>query len=272
MAIWQQYKYDFVEGQKVGLLNKGINTQFIVYRLNETLIDAGPSNQWKHVRSFLKQNPPSQLLLTHHHEDHSGNAQRIAKLYKLTPKAPSLSREKLASGYPTPLIQKLVWGNPQPVKTIPLNALEYLADGTKIIPVATPGHSKDLTCFLLPQQGYFFSGDLYLAKTIKLLRKDEDLSQIIVSLRKALSLDFETLFCPHGGIFQQGKFALQGKLNNILTLCSKAQTLRDKGWDYQSITTELLGPEDMIAKLSRGNLSRLNLIKQCCLVNPKLIS
>jgi len=266
MPVRQHYTHEIVEGRKVGRLDKGINTQFIVYRMNETVIDAGPSNQWRHVRSFLDQVPVKQLLLTHHHEDHSGNAQRIADRFDLVPKAPRLSQQKLANGYPTPMIQKIVWGNPRPVKTETLGETEYLADGSSILSVATPGHAKDLTCYLLPEQGYFFSGDLYIAKTIKLLRSDEDLPQMITSLKKAISLDFEVLFCPHGGVFKDGKKALQGKLKNILELCSKVQELDQRGWDENQITLKLLGQEDMIGKLSRGNFSRLNLVTQCKLV------
>lgn len=266
MTIRQQYKHELVTGQKVGRFNWGINTQFIVYRINETVIDSGPSNQWRHVRSFLQNEPVRQLLLTHHHEDHSGNAQRIAKVFNLTPKAPELSQQKLARSYPTPLIQKLVWGNPMAVRTKAIKETEFLANGSPIRPVATPGHAKDLTCYFLPEQGYLFAGDLYIAKTIKLLRSDEDLTQMINSLKKAIGLDFEVLFCPHGGIKKQGKSALQGKLNNILELCEKAQALNKKGWDDKRISMQLLGPEDMVAKMSRGNLSRLNLIKQCCRV------
>jgi len=266
MPVRQHYQHEVVEGQKVGRMNMGINTQFIVYRIGDTVIDSGPSNQWKHVYPFLDQAPVKQLLLTHHHEDHSGNAQRIAERFKLTPKAPSLAQEKLANGYPTPLIQKMVWGSPRPVKTETLQDTEYLSDGSPIKPIHTPGHAKDLTCFLLPNQGYFFSGDLYIAKTIKLLRIDEDLPQLINSLKKAIALDFETLFCPHGGIIKDGRQALQGKLNNILKLCAQAQELTQKGWDDEEITLHLLGPEDMVTKMSFGNLSRFNLITQCGLV------
>lgn len=266
MPIRQEYKHDIVKGRKVGLLKMGINTQFIVYRIGDTVFDAGPSNQWRHVQSFLSQLPVTQLLLTHHHEDHSGNAQRIAKLYNITPKAPALAQAKLAKGYPTPLIQKIVWGNPKPVKTEPLKDVEYLSDGSTIKPIATPGHAKDLTCFLLPEQGYFFSGDLYIARTIKLLRSDENLSQLVESLNKAISLDFDILFCPHGGIIENGKQALRSKRDRILELCNKVQALDKKGWETEQISLQLLGSEDIVSKLSRGNFSRLNLVNQCRLV------
>jgi len=262
MPIRQYYKHENVEGCKIGRFNLGINTQFIVYRIGDTVIDAGPSNQWRHVKSFLNQSPVRQLLLTHHHEDHSGNAERIAKKFNLTPRAPSLSQAKLANGYRTPLIQKLIWGNPKKTKTDAINETEYLSDGTSIVPVHTPGHAKDLTCYLLPERGYFFSGDLYIARNLKLLRSDENLPVLVESLRKAIRLDFKTMFCPHGGIFENGKEMLTTKLNNILTLCEKAQKLKKQGLSHQQITLKLLGPENMVGKLSRGNFSKINLIKQ----------
>ena len=266
MSIRQYYEHKKVKGLKVGRLNGGINTQFIVYRIGDTVIDTGPSNQWRYVRPYLSEAPVRQLLLTHHHEDHTGNARRIARHFKLIPKAPLLSQKKLASGYATPLIQKIVWGSPQPVNTEPLEDIEYLSDGSPIVPVATPGHAKDLTCFHLPDKGYLFSGDLYIARTIKIMRSDEKLTEMISSLKKAIALDFDTLFCPHGGIFENGRQALEGKLHNILKLCNQVKELKLKGWDEQQILIELLGPEDWVAKISSGNLSRLNLIKQCSVV------
>jgi len=266
MSVRKHYQHEDVQGLKVGRYNLGINTQFIIYRMHETIIDAGPSNQWRYVQSYLSQSPVNQLLLTHHHEDHAGNAQSIAKHFHITPKAPALSQDKLATGYPTPVMQKLIWGNQKPVTTKNLGEMEYLADGTIVKPVATPGHSKDLTCFYLPEKGYLFSGDLFIARTIKIMRSDENLPQMITSLKKAIDLDFDTLFCSHGGIFKNGKQVLQEKLDRIIELCSKVHQLTNTGLSLKEVSMRLLGPEDNIAKLTKGNLSRLNLIKQCSLV------
>ncbi len=267
MSIRKHYQYESVKGIKVGRLNLGINTQFILYRIDETVIDAGPSNQWRYIRKFLSQSAVKQLLLTHHHEDHTGNASRIAQHYKITPKAPELSQAKLAEGYATPGLQKIIWGNPKPVETETLRDTEYLDDGSKIIPIATPGHSKDLTCLYFPEQGYVFSGDLFIARTVKIMRSDENLLQMITSLEKVLSLDFRTLFCSHAGIIKNGKEVLQEKLDRIIELCARVQELSQQGLNLDEISFQLLGPEDRIAKITRGNLCRLNLIKQCNLVN-----
>lgn len=262
MPIRKTYEFERVAGAKVGRLNQGINTQFIVYRIDETVIDTGPSNQWRHVKQFLSSRPVEQLLLTHHHEDHSGNAHSISVTHGVLPKAPALAQEKLANGYKTPFLQKLVWGSLVPVETQTLKEQECLADGSRIISVHTPGHAKDLTCFFLPDQGYFFSGDLFIARKLKMLRSDENLQQLIESIQKVLKLDFKTLFCPHGGVIEDGKIALQQKLDNILETCEKAQSLHKEGMGLDDITHQILGPEDMVAKLTGGNFCKMNLVRQ----------
>jgi len=262
MPVRQTYQFEGVRGVKVGRLNQGINTQFIVYRIGDTVIDTGPSNQWRYVKGFLDSQPVSQLLLTHHHEDHSGNADRIAKQYGLTPKAPKLAQVKLSNGYKTPLMQKIVWGSPRPVDTQALKETEFLSNGEKIIPVHTPGHAKDLTCFYLPQKAYFFSGDLFISRKLKLLRSDENLQQILDSIDKVLTLDFNILFCPHGGIQEKGKRVLKEKRDNIYQTCEVAQKYQKQGLSLEAITEKVLGPEDMIAKISGGNFSKRNLIRE----------
>ena len=261
MTVRKQFDYENVNAIKVGLLNAGINTNFIVYRIGDTLIDTGPSNQWRHVKPFVSANPVNQLLLTHHHEDHSGNASRIAQLCDLTPKAPALAYDKLAKGYRTPLVQRIVWGSPKPVHTQALKEVEYLSDGTLIVPVHTPGHAKDLTCFHLPEKGWLFSGDLYIAKSLKYLRVDEDLPELIKSIQKVLKLDFDTAFCPHGGVIKDARAAFTTKLDNLLGMCAKAQALNQKGLGITEITKEILGEEDLISKVSRYNISKGNLIR-----------
>lgn len=262
MSVRAHYEYEGVQGIKVGRLAQGINTQFIVYRMGETVIDSGPSNQWKYVQPFLQKKPVKQLLLTHHHEDHAGNAQRIADEHGVLPKAPKLGQAKMASGYKIPLLQQVVWGKPIPVKTQPLGEVEYLADGSEVIPVHTPGHAKDLTVFYLPKQKYLFSGDLFISRKLKMLRVDENLFQLMDSIRCILDLDFEVVFCPHAGVIEDGKQALKDKYKYLIELCGKVKSMGDEGKNAESIAESILGPESMIARLTGGNFSQINLIKE----------
>ena len=270
MAVRNTYDHEngphSVHGFRTGRFDFGINTTFIIYRLGETLIDAGPTNQWSTIKRVLKPLTIKTLLITHHHEDHSGNANRISKLKKLLPYAPLLGQEKLAKGYPTPLLQKLIWGSPLKVKTQTLPEQLVINEGldcqTTVMAIPTPGHAKDLTCLFFPEQKYLFSGDMYISKSLKYLRSDENLTQLIESLKTLIALDFEILFCPHRGIVKEGKQALKDKLQNLLTLCAKSQELMQQGLTETEIVVKLLGPEDGLAKLSKFNISKGNLIRQ----------
>ncbi|MBL4798761.1 MAG: MBL fold metallo-hydrolase [Oleispira sp.] len=277
MTVRNTYEYEngpfSVHGFRTGRFDFGINTTFIIYRIGETLIDAGPSNQWSTIKRVLKPLAINTLLITHHHEDHSGNANRISKLKKLTPYAPALGQDKLAKGYPTPLLQKLIWGSPLKVQTqtLPESLIvnENSDSQVEVIAIPTPGHAKDLTCLFFPQQKYLFSGDMYISKSLKYLRSDENLAQLMASLRVLIALDFEILFCPHRGIVEKGKQALEDKLQNLLNLCQQSQQLMAQGLTEADIVIQLLGPEDRLAKISKFNISKGNLIRQAMLYEFK---
>jgi glyoxylase-like metal-dependent hydrolase (beta-lactamase superfamily II) len=268
MPIRERFKLGPVEGVRVGRFNKGVNTTFVLYRWADTLIDAGPTNQWKPVRSFLDEKPLRQLLLTHHHEDHAGNAARISNRYNLTPIAPQQCENKLTNGYKTPLLQRIIWGRPQAVATTALPDQVPMPDGSTLVPLHTPGHARDLHVFHIPDQGWLFSGDLFIARAIRYLRSDEDLQLLVNSIRKALELDFDTLFCPHRGIVEKtGKDMLSQKLDNILKLCQQAQDLNAQGVETDQIVIKLLGPEDYMAKSTRFNFSKRNMITEALKVS-----
>ncbi len=267
MPIHQRVEHNGVQGARVGRFNRGINTTFVVYRIGDTVIDTGPSNQWPSVRTFLDETPPNQLLLTHHHEDHSGNASRIAQRYELMPLAPELGRDKLASGYRTPLIQKLVWGSPRPVQTQPLPDRIEIGPDCTLIPLATPGHAKDLTCLLWEQRGYLFGGDLYLSKSLTHLRSDENLQHLLQSIAKVLRLDWDVLFCSHRGIVAEGHAALTQKFDNLKRLCEQSRELHTQGVVEAEAVERLLGPEDGLSKISRYNICKRNLVRQAATVS-----
>ncbi|WP_169566508.1 MBL fold metallo-hydrolase [Sneathiella limimaris] len=262
MPLFKRYKYDCVDGARFGRFKGGVNTTFIIYRIGSTVIDTGPSNQWRYVKRFLDEKPVEQVLLTHHHEDHSGNAGRISEYFNLKPLAPSLSQDKLRKGYKTPLLQKLIWGSPRKVETNPLPQSLTLSNELHLTAHHTPGHAKDLHVFHVPERGWLFSGDLYISKSLKYLRSDEDLSLLMSSIEKALKLDFDRLFCPHRGILENGKAELQQKLTNMQELCEKVHELHTNGAEVEEIVIRLLGPEDHMAKVTRYNFSKRNLFTE----------
>ncbi|MGH1374167.1 MAG: MBL fold metallo-hydrolase [Cellvibrionaceae bacterium] len=262
MAVLDSFSYHDLDAHRVGRFNLGINTSFICYRLEGTLIDCGPSNQWKYVKPFVEQKPVEQVLLTHHHEDHSGNAASIYQLTGIQPQAPDITIDILKRGFKIPPTQRVIWGSAGTFEARKLHQ-DLTIGGDKVTQIFTPGHAKDMTCYLLEDRGWLFSADLYIANHLKFLRSDEHIPTLLQSTKQALLSNFDTLICPHRGVVENGKNKLQEKYDYIVELSEKAQTLRDRGLDAIAISQTLLGKEGLMSKMSGYNFSKRNLIKSC---------
>ena len=82
----------------------------------------------------------------------------------------------------------------------------------------TPGHSPDHVCFYDRSRGFLFTGDLFLGERQRYLRDDEDLEQIIGSLRAATSLPLQRVFCAHRGPLRDGPAALRRRLDGLVSI------------------------------------------------------
>ncbi|SDJ83193.1 MBL fold metallo-hydrolase [Microbulbifer yueqingensis] len=269
MSVIESFRFKDLEAVRVGRFNLGVNTTFVVYRLGGTVIDTGPSNQWRQVRPFIRQRELTQLLLTHHHEDHSGNAGAIYRLTGVQPTAPALTGEILRRGFRIPPIQRLIWGTAPRVEARPLP--EEIRIGTeRVEPLFTPGHAKDMACYLLPDRGWLFSADLYIANYLKMLRIDEDVSTLLQSIQAVLARDFAVIICPHRGVVENGRARLREKYDYLVDLASSAQELYATGLGLEAIAHRLLGREELVGVASRYNFSKRNLIESCLRVDLSL--
>ncbi len=263
MPAVERLAFADVEGLRVGRFRSQINTTCILYRLGETVIDTGPPNQWRTVRRFLAERRVRRVVVTHHHEDHGGNLAAIGRAHRADLFSPPEGIGRLAGGFPLEWYRRLIWGAPDRVEAAPLPVRLDLEGGWTLEPLAAPGHSTDMTCFLEPGRGWLFTGDLYISSRLRYLRADEDLPAMIESLRRVLERDFATVLCSHRGVVEDGKAALGRKLDYLLELCGRARELAAAGRDLRAITRELLGAEDAMSRLTRYHFSKRNLIAGC---------
>lgn len=265
MAIFEQLQHQQVSAIRVGRFNQGINTTFVVYQLFDTLIDTGPVNQWRYVKHFAQQQQVKQVLLTHFHEDHSGNAFGLqqAGVHVLAPK---LTQQLITKPYKMPLIQKIIWGTPKGAEVELMPEQIFIGEQYPVTKIPVPGHCDEMYAYLLADKGWLFSGDLYIAGKVKYLHRHENFTEQVASLKRALSYDFEVMFCPHRGIVQNGKQALANKLDYLENLIAKAKQLHQQGIDIKHITTKLLGKEDGLYYLSGGEFAKHHLITACIAV------
>jgi len=263
MSAIEKLNHGLVSGLRVGRFNKGINTTFVVYSYKDILIDTGPINQWQYVEAFISEHPIRHVLLTHHHEDHTGNAAYISNKLQIPVYSNVHCQQLVKQKFTIPAIQKLIWGTAEPVNAGLLEKTFESEQGVKLEVLLTPGHTNDMSCFYDAQNGFLFTGDLYIATQVRYFHKDEDLAKQLQSLNKVLSLDFETAFCPHRGIMKNGKADLTKKRDFILALADKIKNLAKQGLSSAQITKRVLGKEGLFPLLSGFHFTKKGLVEAC---------
>lgn len=269
MGVLQRLEFEGVEGLRMGRFGDQLNTACILYRIGETVIDTGPPNQWRKVRRFLEERSVEQVLLTHHHEDHGGNGGHIAARWRARLFAHEKGLPLHQNGYHLPLYRRLVWGRPRhkfQAEILPERV--RLQDGLCLEPIATPGHAEDQVCFLEPNRGWLFSGDLYISGKPKYLRKEENPNEEIQSLRRVLEHDFDTLFCAHRGIVEKGYQAIKAKLQYLVALREQVRYYQQKGDPLKRIKKRLMGGERFLFWFSLGDFSKWNYIRAFAAPSP----
>jgi glyoxylase-like metal-dependent hydrolase (beta-lactamase superfamily II) len=260
MRFCRTYPFDYgIQGFMLGwsLAGPPLMTVYC-YIFDSIMIDTGLSHMEKAVVHIACENRVRRVFLTHHHEDHSGNAAAIHGSLSADIYGHPLTCEKLQKPFSILPYQKYVWGRSTTVgvKSFPDEIDTPLG---KLVPVHTPGHAKDHTSFFLPERGILFSGDLYLADRIRYFRSDEDMGTQIESLKAVLQLDFDILLCAHYPKRKNGIQHVRKKLEFLEDLFGSIIDLWEKGLPEKRIFHELKLKEDHFMKFfCFGNVSMLN--------------
>lgn len=228
------------------------------YLVDGLLIDTGPPATNHELDRLLNDLRVQTVVLTHAHEDHSGaSPQLLAR--GLTPLAHPMALDTLAHPPHQRPYQLVTWGRWPASDASPIGE-EVATPEFHFRVLRTPGHSADHLSFYEDRTGWLFGGDLYLSAYVKVLRQDEDPHQTIASLRAVLSLPITTLFCSSGKIIENGRAALQRKLDFMERLRNEAKDRQAKGMEARRIRLDLLGRETWWPLLTGGHFSKQNLI------------
>lgn len=266
MPLIHTIDHPIVEGIRVGRADKKgnyrLNTTCIVYRLGDTIIDTGPTKEWQTVKRFLQEREVRQALLTHYHEDHSGNCGHIQDCFNSVIHSHINNHKKLSEGFRMNPSSRMIFGNISLASPseYPEQLME-LDNGLCLQALYMPGHSDDMTTLYEPNHGWLFSGDLYVSSQVRYAHVDENMHDQIESLRAAVALDFDTLFCAHRGRIDNGKAVLQKKLDFLLSLREEVQQYQQLGWSEKAITRKVLGREDSVAWFSGYAMSKRNMVR-----------
>lgn len=260
MRVCKSYEFDHgIKGFTLGWSLAGPPLMAVFcYVFDHVMIDTGQSRMARESLDIAREHRVDQVFLTHHHEDHSGNGALIHNALGIELFGHGLTREKLKKPYKILPYQHYVWGKTTPVGVSPLP--EFMETGLgRMIPIHTPGHSRDHMVYFLPEKGVLFSGDLYLGDRIRYFRSDEDMGIQIASLKKVLTLDFHSLLCSHNPRKSRGREHIQAKLDFLETLYGNTIELWKKGVPENEIFKSLGLREDYFIKyFCCGNVSMIN--------------
>lgn len=231
-----------------------------IYSVGGLLIDTGPASAHKPVGALLETLDVEQVVLTHHHEDHVGNAAAAAGRSGSAPLIHPLGVDLVARAPDLPLYRKIVWGTPEPVFARPLG--EFLeTDRFRFRVIHTPGHAVDHVALHEPDQDWLFTGDLYLGDRIRQAFAYEDIGTMIGSLRLLLAIPDCVLFCQHSGYHAGHQHRLGRKLDFLLGLQQRAVMHHEEGCSIGEITRRLEIRDWKWRVASRGEWSGRHLVR-----------
>ena len=263
MHLIRKHRFGEVTGFEMGFAPIGRPFMTVLfYHVDGMLIDTGQHHMQRQALELLKSSPPvHKILITHHHEDHSGNAAVLHKASGAPLFAHPLAAAKMRTGFRIRAYQHLVWGAAPAVLARPLPAKIH-SERITLEALHTPGHSRDHTVFWEPHRGWLFAGDLFIGERIKFFRADEDIHAQIASLRTIRDLPFEALFCAHNPSPVDGPRRIGAKLDFLETLRGRVRELQKRGCGPREVIARLDPRRDRFVKwFTAGNASFAHMVR-----------
>lgn len=222
------------------------------YWVDGLLIDTAQRHMQREVLAAFSKQRVDQIVLTHFHEDHSGNAAALRNQHRCSMLAGALTAERIANGFSLLPYERFWFGQIDPCPgALPLPAVIETAR-YNFRPVHTPGHSDDHHVLLEADEGWLFAGDFYIGN-LRIFRRGENIYQMIGSTRQLLTHDFDTVFCGHNPVLKNGRRAVERKLDYLETLVERVQAAHWRGLRGQALVRAAGLPEQWWLRAFTGN-------------------
>lgn len=248
------------QGRPIPVLGRAL-IEVRCYAVDGLLIDAGLASRRDAVLDFAKARGVRRAVLTHHHEDHTGNAKALDDL-GVAVHASGETAKMLRRGWSLAPYQHVFWGTAPRADARPCDGAVFETERHRFEVIAAPGHCDDQVVLYEAREGWLFSGDAFLASRIKFFRRDEDFARSLASLRRLCALPFDALFCAHRPVPKGGREALQRKLDQFVSLEAEVRHHYAKGLSLREITRRVLGPEEAFMwSITLGDVSKRNVVR-----------
>jgi hypothetical protein len=112
-----------------------------------------------------------------------------------------------------------------------------------------------------PDEGWLFSGDLYIGGRDRALRADYNICTIIESLKEIAPLGISRLFPGSGTVHENPSKDLLEKIDYLEESSRRVRELYQRGLRPRQIARRIFGPELLIAYITLGHFSGKYLVK-----------
>lgn len=215
----------------------GSRLDVFIYVVDGLLVDTGPSRFAADYIDFFRTQSIEQVVLTHFHEDHSGNAPWLDKqgisIY-INPASVPLCLKKAR----LPLYRRYFWGKRGPFNALPLGDKLHTPNKRWQV-LEVPGHSFDHIALYDAEGGAMYTGDLFVTPKTKIIMRTENIYQIIRSLQLLLQYDFSTVYCSHAGVVENGRELVARKLHYLEELKEEVLELHRRGMSIRAINKKI---------------------------------
>lgn len=242
-------------------MSKNIQTVY-TFLVDDVLIDTAQRHNRDNLCLVLKNKKISKILLTHHHEDHSGNVGYLTKKFNIPAFGHQYAHDVLKNGYHISPLSTFLSGKVDKAIINVISDNEIIeTENNQLQAIYTPGHSVDHFCYYEPNKGWLFSGDLYVADKIKYFAKFESLLTQIESLKKLVKLEFDVLFCSHNPKTENGKERLKIKLDYFEYFAHNVIAYYQQGFNQKEIFAKMKLKENYLNKyITLGGFCAENMV------------
>lgn len=235
-------------------VGRSIGYDVSAYLVRGVLVDLGFPLVTRALGRYLTRARPDGILITHHHEDHGGNAELAARM-GIPIGASDATLALLQEPGRLPFHRRFIWGNPTPLHT-PIT--RFASDALRLVP--TPGHAPDHHIVWDAERETIFGGDLFLGVKVRAAHPDERPRELARSLRHAAALRPRRFFDAHRGPVREPVSALLAKAEWLDDTIGAIEHRIAEGWSDRAIARAVLGREALTYYVSRGAMSRVTLV------------
>ena len=234
---------------------RAVGYEVSAYLIDGVLVDTGFPLVAEEFAPVVSSLSPRGAIITHWHEDHAGNAARLAELgipVRMHPRCEAALRERPTIRF----YRQFVWGRSARL-AVPLRDF----DPAPLQVIGAPGHTEDHVVVWNAARGIVASGDLYLGVKVRVAHPHESPGALVQSLRMVVALEPRLLLDAHRGVVRHPVPMLTAKIAWMEETIGAITALARGGCGEREIQRRVLGREPFVGWVSRGEYSKRSFVR-----------